>query len=29
MSMPTIIPMPGTTQDPIFNPYEDDEEDDE
>jgi hypothetical protein len=29
MSLPTIIPNPGITDDPVFKPYEDDEEDDE
>jgi hypothetical protein len=29
MSLPTIIPNPGITNDPIFTPYEDDEEDDD
>jgi hypothetical protein len=29
MSLPTIIPNPGIIEDPIFTPYEDDEEDDE
>jgi hypothetical protein len=29
MSLPTIIPNPGIINDPIFTPYEDDEEDDE
>ena len=29
MSLPTIIPNPGITNDPVFKPYEDDEEDDD
>jgi hypothetical protein len=29
MSLPTIIPNPGIINDPIFTPYEDDEEDDD
>ena len=29
MSLPTIIPNPGIIRDPIFTPYEDDEEDDD
>jgi hypothetical protein len=29
MSLPTIIPNPGITDDPVFKPYEDDEEDDD
>jgi len=29
MSLPTIIPNPGIIEDPIFTPYEDNEEDDE
>jgi hypothetical protein len=29
MSLPTIIPNPGIIEDPIFTPYEDDEEDDD
>lgn len=29
MSLPTIIPNPGIINDPIFTPYEDDEEEDD
>lgn len=29
MSLPTIIPNPGITDDPVFKPYEDDEEEDD
>lgn len=29
MSLPTIIPNPGITNDPVFKPYEDDEEEDD
>jgi hypothetical protein len=29
MSLPTIIPNPGIADDPVFKPYEDDDEEDD
>jgi hypothetical protein len=29
MSLPTILPRPDITENPIFTPYEDDQEDDD